>query len=720
MPTKYLRASLLLWLAVLWLAFPLAGCPAPQPGVDAATPLVDDAGTDAASEPDAFVPDPFPAECENLNPLHCLAPWPSSRYLVEDATTRTGYRIDIPQAAVPPNRRGIKADPTQWNILDGFSPATSMMTVFRGPLDTSTLADERHIEDSLLPGSSTIVLEIPETGDPVRIAHYAEVDTWPQVDQALLPFYVRPASRLRPRTRYVVAIRGLETAAGAPLEPSPYFRALRDDMPLAEAEDLESRRAHFEELFMILEGAGVARASLIEAWDFRTASDELITEDLVTIRDEAIRQNDQPGNCRITVTEVQEAPATNVYRRLYGTIRVPLFINGTEPGGSTVASVDLARIHRDAMGRPTQNDEIPFAEVPFIATIPASVQARVAGGGAPARLLTYGHGLFGSRDEIESGWFRDTVEELEMVGIAVDWWGMSSDDVVRVTRALSEFSTFSATPERLDQGLTNFVILTHSFINAGLDRCEIVGTATVPEPLHIAPNAGGDPVLSYDPAQRYYYGNSQGGIMGLALAGISTDIVRFVSGVGGMGYGTMIPRSTNWQVYGTIMENSYRRQVDRALLMTMAQSQWDFGEPAGFAQFIQGETLPCSLGDTYCPGGRTPEHHVLMMIGQDDAQVANITADTAARTMGIPLLLPSPYMPYGLESTMGGAGVLDALAIFAIPGTPVLPLGTRDPIMDNPAHEGVRRSAAGHRMMDGFWQPDGVITQTCEGVCDPD
>jgi hypothetical protein len=271
----------------------------------------------------------------------------------------------------------------------------------------------------------------------------------------------------------------------------------------------------------------------------------------------------------------------------------------------------------------------------------------------------------------------------------------------------------------------NFVILTHSFINAGLDRCEIVGTTAVPEPLHIAPMAGGDPVLSYDPNERYYYGNSQGGIMGLALAGISTDITRFVSGVGGMSYSVMIPRSTNWQVYGAIMGNSYPRQIDRAVLMTMAQSQWDYGEPSTYAAFIhEGNTLPCSLGETYCPGGVTPGHHVLMMIGQDDAQVANITADTAARTVGgVPVLVPSPYMPYGLETTTGSdksARVLDALAIFAIPGTPVLPLGTRDPIDDNPAHEGVRRSAAGHRMMDRYWHPDGVVEQTCDGVCDPD
>jgi hypothetical protein len=516
MSSPYLRASV-----ALVLASSMAGCPGPEIQPDAS--ITQDAGGDAASAPDAFVADPYPAECENLNPLHCLAPWPSNRYLVDDTSTRTGHRIEIPHEALPPNRRTIRADPAQWNAMDGFSPATSIVTVFDEALDTSVLADERHIEQSLASDSRTVLLEIPASGDPVRVAHYAEIDTWPTVAATHVPFYIRPATRLRPGTRYVVAIRDLETTAGAPVEPSPYFRALRDDMPLPEAEDLEGRRAHFEEIFTILEGAGVARTGLLEAWDFTTASDESLTTDMVTIRDEAIRLNDVAGNCRITVTSIEESPDANVYRRMEGTIRVALFLNGTDPGGTTIESIQEARIHRDAMGRPTQNPEVPFAEVPFTATIPQSVYESVRAGGPPVRLLTYGHGLFGDRGETSSGWFRDTIEELQMVGIAVDWWGMSFDDVVRVTRSLGEFSTFVATPERLEQGITNFLVLTHSFMNAGLGRCEIVGTTDVPQPLHIAPEGGGDPVLSYDPAERYYYGNSQGGIMGLALAGISTD-----------------------------------------------------------------------------------------------------------------------------------------------------------------------------------------------------
>src|SRR6478752_4548175 len=61
------------------------------------------------------------AECDNLNPEACLFPWPSDRYLVADATSRTGYRVSIPQAAMPgadPEVPGTGADPADFNRWD--------------------------------------------------------------------------------------------------------------------------------------------------------------------------------------------------------------------------------------------------------------------------------------------------------------------------------------------------------------------------------------------------------------------------------------------------------------------------------------------------------------------------------------------------------------------------------------------------------------------------
>jgi hypothetical protein len=695
--------------------FSLLGCPTQPSADDAANP---DAGELAdAVVVDSPPPDPFPAHCENVNALECMAPWPSSRFLTADPSTRTGYRIDIPRAAMPTNRYRVQVDPAQFTRFDGFSPATSMLTVFAGPIDTSQLADEQHIPDSLAADSQTVLLIEDASGGFSRVEHFAEVDTWGDVDATRTPFYIRPATRLRPGAHYVVGIRNLERMGGGAVPPSDYFRALRDNMPLPEAADIEGRRAQFETIFGALTGAGVSRSELIEAWDFRTASDELITEDLVRIRDEAIRQNEGAGNCRITVAEVQEAPDADVWRRVRGTVRVPLFLNSTRTGGGSDGTPADARIRRNAMGQAIQNAETPFVEVPFTATIPTSVHTRLAAGGDPVRLLTYGHGLFGARDEVESGWFRNMTNVLEMASIAVDWWGMSSEDVGRVLRSLSDFSSFVATPERFEQGLINFVVLTHSFANP---TCQVVSTD--PNVFSIAPTAGGAARRIWDNDELYYGGESQGGIMGMTLAAISTDITHFMSGVSGMSYSIMIPRSSNWISYGAVMANSYQRQSDRALLMTMAQSVWDLSDPATFVGRITGNRLPCSLDSTTCPGGMTPDHRLVMMIGQNDAQVANITADIAARTLGIPVVTPSPYMPHGLATTAARPedNVTSAMVIYDIPGTPVLPLGTRNPGGDNPAHEGVRRSVSGYRMLDRFYAPDGIIVNECMGTCNPD
>ena len=81
--------------------------------------------------------------------------------------------------------------------------------------------------------------------------------------------------------------------------------------------------------------------------------------------------------------------------------------------------------------------------------------------------------------------------------------------------------------------------------------------------------------------------------------------------------------------------------------MTMAQTMWDVSDPSTFAGRIHNNRLPCGLGESVCPGGITPDHHIMTMIGQDDAQVANISSDFAARSMQIPVVTPSPYMPHG-------------------------------------------------------------------------
>jgi hypothetical protein len=400
------------------------------------------------------------------------------------------------------------------------------------------------------------------------------------------------------------------------------------------------------------------------------------------------------------VASVEDAPESDLWRRVRGTVRVPLFLNSADPfpaGG--------LRIVRGGDGKPQHQG---WVELPFVLEIPT--YARVAAGGAAARLIDYGHGLFGSRNEATSGWFRRHLDATASVGVAIDWWGMSSDDIGRVAVTLGDFSLFIQMGERIVQGLVNHVSLQRAFRD---------GCAALPE-LSIPRTAGGS-APAIDATQLYYYGNSQGGIFGLALAGLTVDVTRLVAGVGGMTYSILIPRSSNWQLYGALMRPAYPDSLQRALIMTMVQSIWDLGDPSSFVTHIVSDPLPCAVD--VCPSGLTPAHHLLLQIGRDDAQVATITAEIAARSMGLGYYADAPFTPYGLTALSAAKGAKladDALVIFDIPGTPTLPLGTRDPGGDNPAHEGVRRAAAAIEQIDRFMRPDGAVVQTCDGVCDPD
>lgn len=681
----------------------LGACTSPPPVTvtdagDTVDAFARDAGTDAAA--------PFPTFCENVSGVHCLLPFPSNRFLATDATTHTGHRVALPVEAMPTNARGTPINPDIYNRFDGFSPATSIMTAFGGgDLDGTNLADEQHIGDSLLDTSPTLLFEVHGT-TLTRVAHFAELDYYERADPNRRPLFIRPAARLAPGTRYIVAIRNIHHTGGAAVEPSEYFRALRDDMPLAMATDIESRRASFEDVFGLLTAAGVDRASLLQAWDFSTASDENLYSDLVAVRDQGLAALTAAGTS-CTVTSSMDDVDSHVFRRIYGTVRVPLFIGGVDPG------VDAqCRLVRDANGRPIQNTTTPYANVPFTISIPRSIQTALMADGTPGRLLEYGHGLFGSQDESESGWLGEFADADQFVVVAVDWWGMSVYDVGRASGTIGELSRMPTLTERYAQGILNFLAIVRSLITAG--NCQ-----DMPE-LHINGH------LVFDPAERYYHGNSQGGIMGTTVAAVSTDTTRFGIGVGGAAYSVLIPRSIDGEQYVNIMYNQYRHDpIVTSLNWVMSQAQWDLTEPSTYLPHIRAHTLPCTLPE--CTGGVTPAHHVAYQIGRDDAQVPNVGAAFAARSMlddtgaMLPLMSDathtSPFIPYGLPTTSGP--VESALTVYLIPATPVLPIGARTPTGDTPAHEGVRRSPAAQQQLDTFFHPDGMVTQTCDGPCDP-
>ena len=651
----------------------------------------DDAGpADAATPDDASSADAGPEgivaerpECENLQPIHCLLPSPSSHFLAEDPETETGFRVDLQPDMLPVNQNDVGASTARvWNHFDGFSPMTSLMAGFWGKVDKAPLADELHIADSLLESSPTVLLDA-ETGE--RVAHWAEPDEWVNGDPRTTTLYIRPAARLKENHRYVVAIRGLTRLDGSVVEPSEYFRALRDG-ETSDVPSLEARRPAMEQVFTDLAAAGVARDELLLAWEFHTASGESLRRDMLAIREDGLRRfeegMDGAGAC--TVTDVDENPREDIFRRVRGTFTVPLYMTTAFEG---------AVANRDADGDVAYNGT---AEAEFEVIIPNSVVERVREGGGAAPGMMYGHGLLGSSGQVSSGGPREVAVRAGMVVFGTTYWGLGGDSANILTNVVPTFENFDQVGERLMQGTLNSLLLPKAFRGAcrELDamRVDVEGelqdTLSAEEPL-------------------YYYGISQGGIMGATIAALSEDIDAYVLQVGAIGYSHMVRRSRDFGPFEAVMDLWYPNKLDRDWLVLSSQSMWDLAEPATFAPWVIEERLEGV-------GGEPPR--VLYQTSRYDIEVNNANSDIAARTIGLPALRSSVYEPWGVELVDGD--VPNAYVVYHLDDVEPQEIGTREPRGDNSAHGDLRFMEPVIEQIVTFLQPEGVVEDTCpDGSC---
>jgi len=648
-----MRTALLLTAALL--ALPLTAC---EPEPDPIHVLVEE-------------------HCEGTNPQNCLMPWPSDRWLVDDDSTVTGFRLQYDPAAVPLNKDGDAFDVEAYSQRDGFSPGTAILTLFGGDVDpdnTPGFPVEGSYDLSLLTTSPTILMDL-QTGE--LVPHFAEVDRRAHEDDAsqLVPdqqlLYLHPAWRLQEDRSYAVALRNIQLVDGTTPEAWPAFAALRDGV-ITDAPLIEGRRAAYEEMFETLEAGGIERANLQQAWRFHTASGDNIRGDLIAMRDDAIeRVPVGGGDC--TALEVREDYSDETFRRVDGTFQVPLYMDSPYTGSRVVRGDD---------GLPEFQG---WADVPFTILIPHSLATADA---EPGRLLAFGHGLMGDgSDEGGGSFLRHLGNEYGIVTVATDWQGMSDSDLATVGVALSDVGTFPSTGERLMQGMINNVVMIRSFKG----NCR-----TLPELM-----IDGEPVI--DDGEPYWLGISQGGIFGGTLMALTPDVNNGALLVGGMNYPMMIGRSVDFYDYEVVYRVWYPERLDREILMNMMISMWDYAEPNPW--------LPHLIGGT-TPGG-TPKQ-ILYQIARDDSQVPNVSSDNAVRTMGIPLITPSPVEPWGIETTPGP--VPSAYVYYDMQREPA-PEGNVPPLDGNGAHGAQRWVDAAQDQMNAFWQPDGEVIHFCDGPC---
>src|SRR5437773_8486639 len=218
--------------------------------------------------------------CDFLAEERCILPYPSSRFLVPDASTPTGLRVNYPADGLPANTHAVHVDPTDWNTLDGFSPGPMIMALFPdtgSPVDlaASNVAFHTNYVRSLDADHPTVLMKAA-TGD--RVLHFAEMDANTN-DVTRKALIIRPGRRLEDGTRYVVAIRNLVDTLGNPIRPRLAFRALRDGGTQADiaracgtacGAAIGARLPAFAALFLTLAAHDAHPEALVLAWDFTT------------------------------------------------------------------------------------------------------------------------------------------------------------------------------------------------------------------------------------------------------------------------------------------------------------------------------------------------------------------------------------------------------------------------------------------------------------------
>ena len=613
------------------------------------------AGDDSAAPAE---PDP-PATENGCNPIaaewDCLLPYPSDVFRVPHGE---GHRIVVPEAALPTSYYGDTVHMLAEHPTDGAGIHPQIVVMMPRAVDATVSKLPFHDDDvSVSTGLEcpTVLLDT-ETGD--RVPHFSEVDLKALAFGDEQPLAVRPFGPLEMGRRYVVALRGLVDPDGTAIAPPVHFREVRDD---GDDAWYEAR------VFAPLAEAGVERADLILAWDFTTASEDSLTRDMRTVVDGVVDAVSGDAG-RLLVISVQDDVDDHVFRRIEGTLTVPLYVDTAEPG---------ARLLRDSEGHVTSSGS---AEASWVALIPRSVAEQPADA-PPARLLQFGHGFFGSVGEM-GGYPAQLADEKGFVLVGMDWWGMSSPDRVGVIGALADAPEEALRfVERTHQGMANAIALgvaaTEQF--AGLDAFSVDGRVVV------------------DPERLFFLGISQGHILGGTYAGLSPRVDAVALTSGGAGFGFIMTRSRSFGIFRLLIDSTFPGVANQQRTLALLAPSLDRIDPALWSRYAE---VP-----------------VLLQTGLGDTEVPALTTHVHARALGAGLLGPAVRAVPGIAESTGPAhGSMLVEYDLGYQPEPTSAWGV--PEAGTSVHEEVRRLPAVKEQIDLFLREGGLIENTCGGVCD--
>lgn len=493
--------------------------------------------------------------CDDVDPVRCLLPWPSARFLATDASSETGLRL-----LVDPSGLSAPDETSTLALADGFSRVSPLAFAFPGKLAP--------------PSGDDVMLLLAEPGDPAYGSavplRYAltESDEEGPTRTLLVAFPRRP---LLPNAEYVAVVRDtLRSEDGSPVAPSPMTRVALGLQP-PESEAQAAIAGYEAPARALLESRGIDPASVLRQTSFVTRT-----------QDNAVRWLRKTLSASLAAVESGSASVVIDSAVPSANPDIALVVEGRLTGIPDFVEDDQ-RFSLAADGTP---QVIGLREAPFRVMIPA--------GTADYRFVMFGHGMGGS--------FRDTAfdGQLAALGIAkvgIDFYGFTQDELVGTFLTFVRvFSGTHRSTARLIQAISD-----GSAIQAALSG--VLGDALAADTVGGVDNPAKGRHL--DASVPIWTGGSLGGTAGMVYAIAHPDIQHGVLNVPGAAWTHFLTQSSLYGIVEGLLANDVGGRLDLMHLAVMAQTNLDPVDGAVWAAELEATPkvflIQESVGDPVLP-----------------------------------------------------------------------------------------------------------------------
>lgn len=540
-----------------------------------------------------------------------LVPFPSDRYTVADASTRTGRRVVISSETTGDiSIGGFPLVQQRLAEMDGFSTAGGFAVSFDRPIDASSFAGSQgaltldQVDPTLFTGADTqLVLidvdpESPERGKVFGLLprYYGQAkDDYYPIDEFTI--VARPDQPLEPARRYLfAATTRIVDADGLAIGPSEETKALLSGQARDEYEE-----AVLDGLDVLEDTLGIGRSEIAVVSVFTTAS---MRDEMVALAERA-RASDPPAV--VEPWEVEQTSRGDDRVRFRATFETDEYRRKNGDGTWELG----------ADGAPISQEVVP---IEAFLVFSDSTQS------GPRPVVIYQHGLGGDKDGC---W--GTAERLAELGVAV----IAIDSPEHGSRGGAEGVLQSALAFfGIDDSDGSFDIARarDNFRQMASDQLELVRLVGSLETLDLLPVGAPDGVPDLDVSQLLYIGHSFGSVQGPTIFAMAPEIRHAVWNVGGDNLMMLLADSGVFSLMVNSMKPPGTADGTLARFLSATQAIVDPGDPVNYGRLALHEAFP----GTELTEGRS----LLLQEVVGDNIVPNTSSDAIARAVGMSVMNP--------------------------------------------------------------------------------